>query len=104
LPQCTAEFLVLLFYEMGLCGQGANGATPITWQEIYAWNEIADKRLTPWEANMLYEMSCAYVAEIHAGTEMGRPAPYSETDMTVERRKSVASKFRASIEAAKQSR
>jgi len=93
-----------LFYELGLCGQGANGATTITWQEIQSWNEIADKRLTPWEANMLHEMSGAYVAEVHAATELGRPAPYSETDMTVERRKSVASKFRASIEAAKQSR
>lgn len=69
-----------------------------------SWNRIADKRLTPWEANMLHEMSCAYVAELHAGSELGRPAPYSETDMTVERRKAVASKFRASIEAAKQSR
>ena len=55
-----------------------NGATPITWQELYSWNEIADKRLTPWEANMLKEMSNAYVHEIHAATDARRPSPYIE--------------------------
>ncbi len=104
LPKCTAEFLVLLFYELGLSGQGANGATPITWQEIEAFNRIADKRLTPWEAEMLHKMSEAYVHEVHAGTDKGRTAPYSDTDMTVVKRQSVASKFRASMEAAKQNR
>jgi hypothetical protein len=78
LPQCTAEFLVLLFYDVGLCGQGANGATAISWQEIESWKRVTDQRITPWEADMLHKMSEAYVHEVHAGSERTRPMPFVE--------------------------
>jgi len=72
-----------------------NGATPLTWQEIQSWNEIADKRLTPWEANMIHEMSVAYVGEVHAGTDPLKQPPVAVGgDITEVKRKAVASAWK----------
>jgi hypothetical protein len=78
LPQCQAEFLVLLFYEVGLCGQGANGVVAISWQEIESWKRLTDKRLTTWEAETIKSMSEAYVNEVQAGRDKNRPMPYAD--------------------------
>jgi hypothetical protein len=72
-----------------------NGATPLTWQEIKAWNDIADRRLKPWEAKILHEMSVAYVNEVHAGTDPLRQAPVEVGgEITEVKRKAVASAWK----------
>lgn len=77
LPKCLAEYLVLLFYELGICESGFNGASPLTWKEIQAWQQATQRRLTPWEVTTLKDMSKAYVSECN-NTEKNRPMPYKE--------------------------
>jgi len=72
-----------------------NGVTPLTWQEIKAWNEIADKRLTPWEVVTIHNMSEAYAHEVHAGTDPLRPSPITVgTEVSEDNRKAVASAWK----------
>lgn len=77
LPKCLAEYLVLLFYELGICESGFNGASPITWKEIQAWQQATQRRLTPWEVTTLKSMSKAYVSEAN-NTDKHTPMPYKE--------------------------
>ena len=76
LPHCRAEYLVLLFYELGICEQGDNGARVLSWKEINAWQESMDRKISPWEIGMLRDMSKAYVSELYAATDKTRAKPY----------------------------
>ena len=79
MPKCLAEYLVLFFYEMGICSQSVNGATTITWQELDSWVRATQRKLSPWEIVTLRDMSKAYVGEYHAACEdKMRPMPYVE--------------------------
>lgn len=105
LPKCLAEYLVLFFYELGICEQGINGITPLSWTEIESWKNSTRRDLSPWEIGVLRDMSRAYVNEYHAGTDKNRPQPYfdsSEVEMTDVRRNNVASAWKAQKEAFKQ--
>lgn len=76
LPHCRAEYLVLLFYELGICEQGDNGSKVLSWKEINAWQESMNRKLTPWEIGLLRDMSKAYVSELYAATDKYRVKPY----------------------------
>ena len=95
LPYARAEYLVLLFYELGICEQGDNGAKVVSWKELDAWQENTQRKLSPWEVVMIRDMSRAYVNEYYAGTDKLRPAPYTDVEMTVEKRNLVADSFKA---------
>ena len=95
LPHCRAEYLVLLFYELGICEQGDNGAKVVSWKELDAWQENTQRKLSPWEVVMIRDMSRAYVNEYYAGNDKTRPAPYTDVEMTVEKRNLVADKLKA---------
>lgn len=77
LPKCLAEYLVLLFYELGICESGFNGASPITWKEIDAWQRATQRKLSPWEVTTLKDMSKAYVSECNS-TDKHAAMPYRE--------------------------
>ncbi len=101
MPQCQAEFLVLLFYEVGLCGQGDEGIVPLSWQEIKAFNEVTDSRMTPWEVKTLHDMSLAYVLEVRAGVDVSRQSPTQLLGATSSvNREAVASAWKAMKQAA----
>ena len=95
LPHCRAEYLVLLFYELGICEQGDNGAKAVSWKEIEAWQESTQRQLSPWEVILIRSMSKAYVNEFYEGSDKLRPAPYEDVEMTSEKRDLVADKFKA---------
>lgn len=95
LPYCRAEYLVLLFYELGICEQGDNGAKAVSWKELEAWQENTARKLSPWEVVMIKDMSRAYVNEYYAASDKLRPAPYTDVEMTVEKRNLVADKFKS---------
>lgn len=70
LPQVTAEYLVLLFYEAGICGSNMNGVVPLSWSEIIAWKEATQRELDIWETSQIMAMSKAYVSErVSAGDD-----------------------------------
>lgn len=81
MPYCRAEYLVLLFYELGICGQGANGVVPISWTEINSWLTTTDRELEPWEVTLLRDMSKAYVNEYYNGTDKFSKTPYVEDEV-----------------------
>lgn len=94
LPNCQAEYLVLLFYELGICEQGENGIRSMSWKEIHAWLEVTKRYLSPWEIDMIRQMSKAYVDEYYQSKDKMRPQPYTDVEMTVEKRNMVADKFK----------
>ena len=95
LPYARAEYLVLLFYELGICEQGDNGAKVVSWKELEAWQENTQRKLSPWEVVVIRDMSKAYVNEYYAGSDKLRPAPYTDVEMNVEKRNLVADKFKS---------
>ena len=95
LPHCRAEYLVLLFYELGICEQGDNGAKVVSWKELDAWQENTQRKLSPWEVVMIRDMSRAYVNEYYAGNDKLRPAPYESIEMDESKRSAVAEKWKA---------
>ena len=95
LPHCRAEYLVLLFYELGICEQGDNGAKVVSWKELEAWQESVQRKLSPWEVVMIRDMSRAYVNEYYAGNDKLRPAPYVSVEMDEAKRKIVAGQWKA---------
>ena len=83
MPKCIAEYLVLLFYEAGLCEQGINGAVTLSWKEINSWLDATKRSLSPWEVNMIRDMSKEYVSELHSASDKYRPMPFSESEETI---------------------
>lgn len=88
LPQCLAEYLVLLFYEVGFCEQGNMGAKPLSWTEIFCWKELTQRDLNSWEITMLRDMSRAYVGSV-SNTDKYAPKPYIE-DLVIDKEKQEA--------------
>lgn len=101
LPHCQAEYLVLLFYELGICEQGDNGIKAISWQEIKAWADVIGRNLSYWDINMLKQMSRAYIDEYYSAKDKMRPMPFEDVTMTEEKRTVVKDKFKAWKEAMK---
>ena len=59
------------------------GMSPLTWQELAAWNSISGYNLTTWELSTIKSLSYAYVAELGLATSQDRPSPYYEEGMDV---------------------
>jgi len=64
LPHCRAEYLVLLFYELGICEQGDNGAKVVSWKELEAWQDNTQRKLSPWEVVMIREFNSHFISFI----------------------------------------
>ena len=77
LPPVQLEYLVHLFYEVGLCEQGFNGAVRLSWSEVTAWLLATGRKLNHWEVTTLIDMSNEYVRERNS-TEGFRPIPYGD--------------------------
>ena len=67
----------------------------MSWKEIHAWLEVADRQLSPWEIDMIRQMSRAYVDEYYQAKDKMRPQPFSDVEMTEEKRAIVTDKFKA---------
>jgi hypothetical protein len=79
LPECENEFLVFLFYEVGIHDIGANGIVPLTWQTIESWLNVMERDLTIFEKKTIKDMSAAYVDEYRkASDDINCPRPYIE--------------------------
>lgn len=60
---------------------GANGAAPLTWTELDAYQRNFGAKLTPWESRMLIRLSRTYAHSLRAFVDPRMPPPYvSEAD------------------------
>ena len=75
------EYLASAVQELGLVGQGGMSISPTSWQEIESYIRLTGSWLSSWDAQMLMEMSRAYVNWRNKGSEQGDIAddvPYIE--------------------------
>lgn len=90
-----AAYLVTLVHEAGTMQSNGMGAVPLSWQEIDAWLNVTELRLTIWEKLTIREMSEAYVAEFVKASDKHAVAPYQgAVDASRIDRKAVADKLR----------
>jgi hypothetical protein len=82
-PAC--EYLLGHFLEVGPAQAGGMGLAPVGYTELAAWQQLSGVPLQPWEARLLRHLSREYVAEHHAASEQGRPAPWAAPGSTDQR-------------------
>lgn len=79
-------YLTALLAELGIVGSGAMGITPLSWQEIDAFNRCGHLELTSWETMRLMDMSRAYCNWHNKGSEQSDIAldiPYINRELGV---------------------
>ena len=75
------EYLASAFQELGMAGNGGMSINPTSWQEIESYIRLTGSWLSSWDAQMLMEMSRAYVNWRNKGSEQADIAddvPYIE--------------------------
>lgn len=97
LPQAPLPYLVGYLFEVGPASAGGFGMVPLTHQEILAWQENMQRRLQPWEVDMLRRMSAEYVAELRRAEDPAAPAPWDGEVVTEEERARVAESMRETM-------
>ncbi len=75
-PVEAGGYLIGYLFEVGPAQAGGTGTTPISHQEIMAWQELAGMALQPWEARFLRRLSCDYVAASHKAEKRGATPPW----------------------------
>lgn len=60
----SSEAVADWWRDLGYAGLGANGAEPLTWQEVQAFAVIGGYDISPLQARCLIDMSRAYCVEI----------------------------------------
>lgn len=85
-------FLVNYAFECGVSLNSDFGMTPITWQEVNAWQK-ATLNNDPWIAKIVKKLSSDYVSEFKAAKDQGRPSPITEELDLQEQRKAVSKQF-----------
>lgn len=78
-------YVIGMLQEAGLASSSGMGPTPLTWQEIEAWQRVTDSKPSLWDRLMIKELSEAYVAELTQATDLNRPDPYVHVDIEIER-------------------
>lgn len=75
-PLVVCAHLAAHLFDVGPVLHGGTGPTPLTYQEIAAWQSRTATPLTPWEAATLHRLSHAYLGELQQAEKPGRPAPW----------------------------
>lgn len=76
LPPNPMPQLMLWFTNIGMVSAGGMGPTPLSWSEITAWQRCTGIRLAPWHAQLLRNLSIAYIAETANAEAENAPAPW----------------------------
>lgn len=100
-PEPEAVWIVRMVGQCGFAAvAGMGGMIPVPWSEIRAWQE-ATGQFGWWTAEVVREMSEAYVQEYHAASDPARPSPLSEIMDEDARRKVVSEQFKSFVRARK---
>lgn len=83
LPQAPHEYLVAMFTDCGRVESGFNGPTPLSWKEIYAFNEMRKIGMEDWEADAVRKMSESYCRWYSAGQDKNCEPPIAPDDPNI---------------------
>lgn len=79
--------------KIGIVSTGVNGLTPITWQDVFAYQSLTCGSLTAWEAETIVELSRAYLRQYNS-KDAEPPFIYDEQQAEEEARKAEALKMK----------
>lgn len=85
----TLQQIVGLLFDVGPVSNGGQGAVPLTWLDLQAWQSATGLCLPPWQLRLLRRLSADYLMELNRGASVDAPPPW-ERDLTPDRRKRVA--------------
>lgn len=85
----NGAYLIDMLAELGFARSGPES---IDYQEIAAWCNLTDTRLTAWEASTLHKLSDAYVLQLHRSKGANSEPPY-DTRSLEEMRERSSSQF-----------
>jgi hypothetical protein len=74
-PELRCSYLADILFEIGPCLHGGMGLSPLTWQEINAWQETSGIRLAMWEATAIRRASKEYARQVSISDKPDCPAP-----------------------------
>lgn len=97
-----AEYLIGYWRSVGLAMSGALGSGPITSTELFAWQSGQGVELTPFEFDVILEMSRSYLSLMQAGSKPECPPPYGDPVNEFDRKavsEKVSGAFKAFIQA-----
>lgn len=76
MPPNPMPHIVARLIEIGVTQSNGMSATPLSWQEIAAWQRSTSVELGPWEARLIRSLSEAYVAESRKAESENCPPPW----------------------------
>jgi hypothetical protein len=74
-PELRLTYLFEALLDVGGYMPNGMGNTPLTWQEINAWNTAIGFDLQPWEARILKSSSTEYVSQMILASKANCPPP-----------------------------
>lgn len=90
LPPCPAPFLIEHLMELGPVVAAGMGAAPIGWSDIVAWQGVTGIALPPWQARLIRQLSCDYLAMCREAEAPECPAPWQSGAMIESNRDTVS--------------
>jgi len=99
-PAGLGAYLVQYLFDAGPVAHAGQGAVPLGWQDLQAWQQGTGIELQPWEARIVRTLSHAFVASSIAARAPDCPAPYTEAP-TPDQRTHVANTLRSIFSAFK---
>ena len=97
MPQIDAPHIIGYLYEIGPTMSTGMGLTPISFEEILAWQSLTGIELDPWETRILRRLSYDYLSESHKAEKADYPAPWQPADLTQETRDAISKKVQNSL-------
>ena len=76
MPSIDTPHLIEYLYEIGPTLSGAMGESPLTHEELRAWQENTGIELQPWEVRLLLRLSRDYLTESQNAQKRDCLAPY----------------------------
>lgn len=73
------QYIVQAFIALGLCVSGGMGVVPLSWVEIDAFLRRSSYELQDYEAEIVFNMSRAYVSWLNKGSDINCFSPWDDT-------------------------
>lgn len=76
MPEVKAYYLFEFLIELGVFQETGMAASPLSWQEILAWQAQIGVSLQAWEVKAIKLLSREYVAQMDLAKKANYPMPY----------------------------
>jgi len=98
MPPCDCLHVVTYLFEVGPTMQSGMGESPITHQEIAAWQSNTGIELQTWEARFMRQLSIEYLSEAQRAAEHDCAAPWSDAPYIVAPHAIMARRMQSAVE------